>query len=295
MTNIDIVGYLSSRGIPYSTEGKNVQQGWVGTACPFCNDTSNHLGIKDGGGINCWRCGTTGNVKDYLFAVEGSWNRVNQILSEFSTVEYGRVFQPGAERTTAFHPPNTQDFINPKAARYLRERGYAYKYIEKLYGVKTFHPTAKYKFRLYIPITIQNRVVSFTTRSYVTTTKAPKYLHLPKESSVLFAKETLYNSDQASDTIVVVEGPLDAWRIGSGAVALYGVIYTAKQLSLLRRYKRVFVMFDAEPQAQEQADKLAYELSGYNLEAHVIRLESGDPGEMKLDDVRHLRREIFGH
>jgi hypothetical protein len=44
------------------------------------------------------------------------------------------------------------------------------------------------------------------------------------------SKETLYNLDNAKDgTAIVVEGPIDVWRIGDGAVATFGVIYTQKQ------------------------------------------------------------------
>ena len=128
--------------------------------------------------------------------------------------------------------------------------------LERKYGIGCFKPESIYRFRLFIPVYFNGQLVTFTTRSY-NDKVTPKYLHCPKRTSSLFAKETLYNLDNAKDgTAIVVEGPIDAWRIGDGAVATFGVIYTQKQIKLLReRFKRVFIMYDAD--AQEQADATA--------------------------------------
>jgi DNA primase len=110
----------------------------------------------------------------------------------------------------------------------------------------------------------------------------------------MFCKELIYNVDNAKDgTAVVVEGPIDAWRIGDGAVATFGVIYTQKQIKLLReRFKRVFIMYDSD--AQPQAWKLADALSTFNMEVNVVTLKIGDPGSMTATEAREIRREIFG-
>lgn len=32
--------------IPFSEQGKNIGNGWIGLKCPFCDDHSNHLGLN---------------------------------------------------------------------------------------------------------------------------------------------------------------------------------------------------------------------------------------------------------
>jgi DNA primase len=185
--------------------------------------------------------------------------------------------------------------LSDQAKRYLRnERKFAYKRITNKYGLGYFKPTSIYRFRLYIPVFFNGRLVTFTTRT-INEKLEPKYLHCPKRTSSLFAKETLYNIDSAGDTAIVVEGPIDAWRIGDGAVATFGVVFTQRQIKLIReRFKRVFIMYDAEPMAQQQAQRLADSISGFNLEVNVVKLDKGDPGSLSMAEARHIRQEIIG-
>ena len=296
--SFDLTGYLASRGIPYSMEGKNVSQGWLGTKCPYCSDKSNHLGINlSGMGFSCFKCGETGTVLKLIATLEpGGWAIAKKVMAEFSSQELKTHIREDFHAMGQFVPPTGANApLTPAAIGYLRrERGFAYRMLEKKYLIKCFRPTSLYRCRIYIPVLFNGRLVTFTTRSYVKKLE-PKYLHFPKRTSLMFAKETLYNVDNAGDTAVVVEGPTDVWRIGDGAVATFGVVYTQKQIKLIReRFKRVFIMFDAEPQAQEQAQRLADDLACFNMEVNKVNLSTGDPGKMKTEDVKHLRKEIFG-
>jgi DNA primase len=293
--SFDIAGYLSSRGITYQTEGKNISAGWLGTQCKFCNDQSNHLGINlQSFNFSCFKCGETGSILKFVAAIEGtSWSQVRQIVAEFSSQEFKTHKRLDQEPARHFKAPTIAP-LSTGAKKYLREeRGFPYKMLQRKYGIGCFAPTSIYRFRLFIPVYFNGQLVTFTTRSY-NEKVTPKYLHCPKRTSSLFVKETLYNLDNAKDgTAIVVEGPFDAWRIGDGAVATFGVIYTQKQIKLLReRFKRVFIMYDAD--AQEQAWKLAESLSTFNMEVNVVTLKIGDPGSMTATEAREIRREIFG-
>ena len=294
--SFDITGFLSSKGIHYQTEGKNISAGWLGTRCPFCQDSSNHLGINlQSFNFSCFRCGSTGSILKFVAAIEGSsWSQVKQIVAEFSSQEFKTHKRLDQEPTRHFKAPTIPAGLSAMAKRYLRvTRNFPYKMLERKYHIGNFSPESLYRFRIYIPVYFNGQLVTFTTRSY-NDKVTPKYLHCPKRTSSLFAKETLYNLDNAKDgTAIVVEGPIDAWRIGDGAVATFGVIYTQKQIKLLReRFKRVFIMYDAD--AQEQAWKLAEALSTFNMEVNVVTLKIGDPGSMTATEAREIRREIFG-
>lgn len=292
--NFDLLGYLASRGIRYSLEGKNVSQGWLGVKCPFCVDKSNHLGINlHSKAFSCFKCGETGTIFRYVAALEpGGELAARQVLAEFRSSELALDFKPQTEPVKHFNPPETTP-LSGAAKVYLRKRKFPYKMLQTKYQIAGFDAISTYKFRLFIPVFFNEQMVTFTTRSY-TDQIEPKYLHYPKRKSSLFVKETLYNIDNAKDnTVVVVEGPIDAWRIGDGAVATYGVVFTQKQIKLLReRFKRVFVMYDTD--AQDQAEKLTDSLACFSLEVHNIKLAKGDPGGLTHTEAQEIRREIFG-
>jgi hypothetical protein len=96
------------------------------------------------------------------------------------------------------------------------------------------------------------------------------------------------------DTALVLEGVTDVWRMGDGAVATMGDKWTSKQLHLLKNLKRCFILFDAEEEAQENADKLGHNLSITVPDVHVLGLEYGDPADISPDDAKSIRKEIFG-
>jgi hypothetical protein len=119
-------------------------------------------------------------------------------------------------------------------------------------------------------------------------------VHGAPDRVVLSPKDCLYNIDTVGDTALVVEGASDVWRLGDGAVGTFGHKFTKTQVYLLRNCRRVFVLFDTEVEAQEDARRLAYDLSGIVPDVHVFELDKGDPGDLSEDDVKALRSEIFG-
>ena len=172
--------------------------------------------------------------------------------------------------------------------KYLQSRGFSGVY-EK-YQLKCFGPVGDYKLRLYIPVFLHGRIVTYTTRDVTNRARIP-YIHCPEENSAVPIKHTLYNIDSVQDTAIVCEGVTDVWRIGLGAVATFGVNLTVQQIKKLSKIKRIFILFDND--AKKQAEKLALTLCAFT-ETEILDLPSGDPADMPQGDIDMLRKQVFG-
>src|SRR5260370_26008807 len=113
--------------------------------------------------------------------------------------------------------------------------------------------------RLYIHITYRDKTVSWTTRS-LSDKHERRYISSSSSTEALPSKSLLYGEDYCKHSIVVVEGPLDVWTIGEGAVATLGTNYTRKQLEKIAKYPYRTIAYDDEPAAQEQAKRMCREL-----------------------------------
>jgi len=302
ITSFDIEAWLNANGIPFSTDGKNVQSGWVAINCPFCDDHSNHMGINpDTGGVNCWRCPAKGTVIMVVSKLKGISS--HSAISELKKFTHREL----SNRERTFNPDrmaedNQQVKINFETSKssdkyhieYLRGRGFDPDYLTQHYKLQFTGPLENdYRMRIIVPIYMHRRLVSFTTRDITGRAHIP-WLHGKPEHVILSPKECLYNIDSVDDTALVLEGASDVWRMGDGAVATFGDKYTPEQVRLLRNVKRAFVLFDTEEAAQENASKLAYDLSAFVSDVHIYELDQGDPGELTDDDVKSIRIEIFG-
>jgi hypothetical protein len=290
--DFDIRSYLDSRSIPHSPSGKNVSSGWIGINCLFCIDPSNHLGINlNSKAFSCLKCGEHGPAVKLVQTIEGIQNfkKIYEIIGEFS----GGTFVPKAKeyQSKVVFPPGTSKNFGIIHTSFLESRGYGPWTVEK-YGLYATGPVGEYKHRIIVPIFINGRVQCFVGRD-VTGKASVSYLNSPPEKSIRDVKQCLYNMDLVPrKAVVIVEGILDSWRIGDGAVATFGVKYTHEQILLLRGMKRVFVLFDGESEAIKMAHKMAYDLSSIIPEVKVLELSEGDPDNLKEDDVRALRKDL---
>jgi DNA primase len=179
---------------------------------------------------------------------------------------------------------------------YLTRRGFANPdQLAKQWGLRGTGPIGEYKFRIIAPIDYNGRMVSYQGRDV--TGKSPlRYKACPKEKELMNHKHTLYGMDKATqESVIVVEGIVDVWKLGPGAVATYGTQFTWQQVTLLaRRWKRRYIAFDAD--AQGQAMKLANTLSTLSGEVHLVQWparwkDPGDTPEIKAIEVKN--RLIF--
>ena len=115
-----------------------------------------------------------------------------------------------------------------------------------------------YSHRLVMPIMWDDRIVSFQTRD-ITDKHFLRYITCPESREIIKHKHIFYQAipTKDSDTCICVEGVTDAWRFGDCAIATFGIKYTRQQVrAISKRYKRVFVVFDDDPQGNRSIRKI---------------------------------------
>jgi DNA primase len=300
----DMMPFLEEFGIDYVTEGKNVSPGWINIQCPFCDDPSEHLGYDPKSGmLSCWRCGS--KFLDNLLRELLNTKEVSEILKKYQTegeaeVEYTRkekkeinkeVEMPcGAYQPT--HMWNVLHNIKDIYAKYLKDRNFTPEDIKREWNLWIGGYTGDYKFRIIIPVYYKHTLMSYVARD-ITGLQEPKYLNMPGGN----IKEYLYGYDHTGqDTVIVVEGVTDVWRLGKGvAVATFGTKTTMAQLILLKKFKRVGVLFDRGESAQEEAEKIINALGLIGIEVHNLSLPEGasDPADMTEVQARMIVKNFF--
>jgi len=91
------------------------------------------------------------------------------------------------------------------------------------------------------------------------------------------------------------EGVMDVWKIGPGAVATMGTMYTQAQLFRMMRFPRRIICFDADKPGQMRAKNLIEALSACEGETFNVVLESAkDAGAASSKEVKQIRKLAFG-
>lgn len=303
---INPIPYFESHHIEYHLPGEdNVTRGWVNINCPFpeCSDHNWHCGVNlESSMFNCYICGNSGHFTKLITKLENC--SFSEAETLYRTLLDSKTYWANPAETQrsdltpiSTHPPLESTNVFPQIhIDYLQNRGLNPQGVIKKYKLRACSNIGKYKFRIIIPYFLNGRLVTFTSRDV--TGQGIPYKDCPPEESIIPVKETLYNIDTVRDQILIVEGPGDVWKIGDGAVATSTANYNFKQIEMLKKLKikgvkNIFIMFDAEEQAIQKAEKLAKELESIYDHVEVLKLSSpGDPGEMTEGDVRYLRKEL---
>jgi hypothetical protein len=307
---VDIEEYLQARNITYSPPGsKNVGRSSVGISCPFCGDHAysgdNHLGIHiDSKRWNCWVCGKKGSLLYLVTTLEGcSYRQAEEILkpythSDLSLLRTANTAPISNSQRYFKLPDDCRNELLPAHKEYLASRGFDPNFIFNKYKLQCVGPVGRWRLSLIAPIYYNHRLVSFTSAD-ITRQRTIKYRHCSIDDSVLPINQVIYHSDNATNSILVVEGITDVWNIGDGAGALFTKHASRQQLKILSGFERVFIMLDADAlysptlNKLSPAEQLAQDLAAFT-ETEIIELDHGDPADLKPDDVKHLRRELFG-
>ena len=117
-----------------------------------------------------------------------------------------------------------------------------------------------------------------------------RYISASAEQEKINHKHLIYGQDFCHHSIIVVEGPLDAWRIGPGAGALFGTAFTTAQVRKIVKYPYRYIVFDSSAEAQRRARELAEQLSAFQGITETIELDAEDPGSASPKEIRRLRR-----
>ena len=290
LEDFDILKYLDSRNVSYINSGDNVSAGWTSMNCLFCVDHANHLGINLKSKVfSCFKCAEKGNAFKLIQEIDGvDFHKALQIVKEFN----GGTFVPKEKhfQTKLKFPENVLHDLTDRHREFLIARRYDPDYVIKKYDLMATGPIGDFKHRIIIPVTMNQRTLSFVGRDITGESNLP-YKNSSDKLCIKDPKRCLYNIDTVmQNKAVIVEGIFDAWRIGDAAVATFGTKYTHEQLRLLKNLKRVFVLYDSD--ATSLAYKLAHDLSAIVKEVNVIELDEGDPDNLKEDDVISLRKEL---
>ena len=301
---MNIIQLYKDFNVPFATEGhKHCREGWVNTTCPFCTGNPGmHLGyhLTDNYYV-CWRCGWKATNKAIALLIHVSEKEAKEIARKYggkSHVKSAVTVRVGQKKFRL--PPSTAP-MNDRHKRYLTKRKFDPEVIEKIWDVQGTGPISlmdgiSFSHRLVIPIYWENRIVSFQTRD-ITAKHSLRYITCPEQREIVKHKHIFYQAipTKDSDACICVEGVTDAWRFGYGAIATFGIKYTKYQVrEISKRFKKVFVVFDDDPQAIKQSEKLTAELILRGVDAYSIKIQ-GDPGDMSQSDADTLKKELLGY
>ncbi len=294
--------FLEDNNIEYLTEGhKHCRPGWVNIKCPFCTGHEGyHLGYDlHKNYFHCWRCGGHSVLQTIQKLTGTSKSEALQIISQYkgySPLPKTAVRQVKRKR---FRYPSGTAELGEKHRKYLESRNFDPNKLQQEWGLLGAGPVAllddiDYKFRVLAPIQYRGKVVSFQARD-VTERAKMKYLACPKPREVIHHKQILYGIDKCKkDAVALVEGITDVWRLGPGAVACFGISWKMAQAALLaQRFQRIFILFDDDPQAKQQASALEAELAFRGKEVEIEYIQ-GDPGDMPQEEANYLMSQLIG-
>jgi hypothetical protein len=288
--------------IPYVTEGhKHSRPGWINTECPFCSGNPGyHLGYDIAGNkFVCWRCGGHFAPKVIAKLCGVSFSEANTLLRQYGAL-VGK--SPEIKRKVKIKtfklPPDSQE-LTKSHRKYLISRGYDPDEIIKTWGILGTGIYSKmdninYSRRLIIPYNWNGNMVSFDTRD-ITGTAQNKYRACSEIREEINHKHILYGKQKLwKDTGLCVEGTTDVWRLGVNSFAVSGIKYTPKQVRIIAKtFTRVPVIFDPEPQAKIQADKLVGELRFRGVDAFRVDIDWPDPGKMPQNEADYFVKQLI--
>lgn len=285
---------LSLYKIPYKEGGEHhhVREGWIGIDCPYCSRNSQRyrMGYNlQSSRLYCWVCGKQPLGKTLMEITDESYPKLKSLIGELE-----RSYVPDIKVYGKVKIPAGVGDLHRAHRDYLRKRGFDPDEIMDVWSIQGIGIAGRLAWRLFIPITFQRKIVSWTTRSIAFNASERgqgRYISARAEESAMSIKTLLYGEDNVNYAIAVCEGPTDAWALGIGAVATLGVGYTEAQLIRISKYPERYIVFDSEPDAQKRAHKLCSDLSVFPGSTHNIILETGkDPASASKKEIQEIRR-----
>ncbi len=259
--------------------------GWIQLRrCPWCGSSNFLLGYNTQAGFfSCWKCGTHPTVATWLkLGLEKGQ------IKEALGLGTAPVRKRERSRSQVEEPKGLGDLL-PAHIRYLEERKLDPFRLQQLWGIRGIGIAGRLSWRVYIPIMWQGQQVSWTTRS-IGADVAQRYISASHSQEVINHKSIIYGRDYCQHSIVIVEGPIDAWRIGPGAGALFGTAFSVAQVRELAKIPYRYICFDAGTAAQRKAEQLCNELACFPGVTERIELSAKDPGEATEHEINLLRK-----
>lgn len=290
---MQIVELLRQHNVPFKTDGQHhhARTGWVQVDCPYCASTSGfHMGLSTSRPIaTCWRCGSR-SLGEVLWLITDK-----KVGLKHSGLKYAHTSRTVVSGT--YKQPTGVLPMHPLHKGYLLKRGFDCDLMETLWHVQGIQGRFdSLLWRLFIPIYMQGRPVSWTTRS-IAPNPGLRYISASEDEEAVNHKTLLYGEEHCSQTVVVCEGPLDVWAVGPGAVCTFGTAFTPAQLNRIAKYSRRILCYDA---AGDRAGESAVAALGAVLSmmpgtTDIVKLTTAnDPGAAACAELRELREFAFG-
>jgi hypothetical protein len=246
-----ITNLLERYNVSYWTEGKNVSVNSINIQCPFydCGDHSNHMGIfRDTLIFHCWKCGKKGHFSYLLKILTGKTGRECETEIEEEKILLNLSEEKKTPKETKLEASPLPKYFeriydkidSPLLHKYLRRRNlYLDFIIDKGCGICR---VGYYMNRMIIPIYFEGKQVSFVAADM--TGKARVKYDTPGTVKYLYN----YDDIEEGKTIIIVEGILDAWRVGKEATAILSSHLTDKQKTwiLQKRPKNMVFCMDGD-------------------------------------------------
>lgn len=286
--------------IPFCTAEmghRHVRPGFLGIDCFSCSPNTQKwkLGIRLSTlSPTCWTCGyiRLDRVLEEVLKIspQEAAKLAFQLRGNVRDAPYAQARKP--YKGTLILPEGLTELL-PIHKAYLKRRGFDPEKIEALWGLRGIGLASKLAWRIFIPILLNGEIASWTTRS-VSDEAIPPYVNASPDEEMFPLKSLLMGYDYVRHSVIVVEGPLDAIKIGPGAVATMGVNVTLEQKDLLSRIPIRIICLDAEDMAQRRARKLQKDLSVWPGETHNVVLKTGkDPSRASDWEVMELRARFL--
>lgn len=289
--------FLRDYNIEYWTEGENVARGWVNVTCPFCDDHSNHGGFNPVREyFNCWRCGWHSLESAIQELLNINFQEAAKIRKSYTTnvLKESLETKKNIVRKSSVSFPEGTEGIKKQHSDYLIKRNYDPSEIIERWKIKGTVHLGSFMWRIIIPIYFKGQLVSYTSRD-ITGKQEPRYKTALPEEEVIFHKDIVYGLEHCTGRKgIVVEGPLDVWRMKENTVCTFGTQFSNKQIKCIAdNFDEVFILFD--PDAIEKGKALGRELTMQGCKAVVVSHDSGcDPGDLSQDDADYLRKNLIG-
>lgn len=245
--------------------------------CCFCDDQTGHLQYnKKKGCYHCFRCGASGNRRDFHQLAYTIPPVTSQTQSNRHNPEVA-LFDKALRPLPAYSSRHQQLLTD-----YALTRGWSGRW------EIAEHPSLP--FRLVLPVRQNGRLVFYQARTIRTKVK-PKYSNPKKGDGWLGGSELLYRQEHEDGDVVLCEGCFDAWAISScrgfTGCATFGKEVSAQQLQQICRITQrpvVALDGDADP------EPLCRRLWNRGLLARIASLKT-DPADTPLEELEQALKE----
>lgn len=276
------------------------EENWIDIFCPYHHNVrTSSAGLnKEHGTFNCFSCGTTATLEEFvMFVGNKTYFEAVRFIDSYKKDMNVLAFLQSKLNAEPEYPEfdkylidkyNQEALVNIRSVQYLKGRGINKESVEKFKIGYILEEDM-----ICIPIHMPNgKCVGLVQRSIEG--------KIFKNTPGLPKSKTFFNIQNAKkhDGIFVVESSFDAIRIEQAkghAIATLGANITKGQIEILDKYfNKVFVIGDNDEAGKEMAKKMADKLPRITRSA-ILPDSYKDVSEMKQDTLTEYISNIDNH